>query len=93
MEERTIDEMKLDILKWQLEDADEVATKEYEELCKERPREFGEGHFKIKLATYKCRFYKVMHEELVQMISKSGSEIMRLWEQEKAKRQQDIYAE
>lgn len=93
MEERTIDEMKLDILKWQLEDADEVATKEYEELCRERPKEFGDGHFKIKLPTYKCRFYKVMHEELIQMISKPGAEIMRMWEQERAKRQQDMYAE
>lgn len=38
---RTLEEMKLDIIRWKLEAAERRAEEEFDELCHERPKEYG----------------------------------------------------
>ena len=40
--DRTIEEMKLDIISWRLEGAERAAEQEFKELCREKPREYGD---------------------------------------------------
>lgn len=93
---RTLEEMKLDIIRWKLEAAERRAEEEFDELCHERPKEYGVKLGCIRLATYKGTFYRILHEDIVWCISEpSLSSIERIWELEKAdkERHEIAYAE
>lgn len=64
MMERTIDEMKVDIVRWRLEDIEQKATAEYKQLCREKPKEYGDRPFCTKEHTYKAAYYKIICEDL-----------------------------
>ena len=80
-------QMKLDIIRWMLEDAEQQAAGEYKELCRERPKEYGDRPFCIKENTYKASFYKTLCDEVVFMIGESDVYIRREWERLKAEKE------
>ena len=60
--DRTIEEMQLDIISWRLEGAERAAEQEFKELCREKPREYGDKPGCKRLNTYKAEFYKSLHK-------------------------------
>ena len=79
-------QMRLDIIRWKLEDAEQTAESEFKELCRERPKEYGDKPFCIKQNTYKASFYKALCEDIVFMIGESDLYIRREWERIKAEK-------
>jgi len=88
MMERTIDEMKVDIVRWRLEDIEQKATAEYKQLCREKPKEYGDRPFCTKEHTYKAAYYKIICEDLLYTLSESDTLVRHDWEIEKAKREE-----
>lgn len=78
--------MRLDIIRWKLEDAEQTAEEEFRQLCRERPKEYGDRPFCIKENTYKASFYKALCEDVVFIIGESDSSVRREWERIKAER-------
>ncbi|MCR4585736.1 MAG: hypothetical protein K5686_08430 [Lachnospiraceae bacterium] len=87
--ERSISDMKLDLVRWQLEDAEQVAEQEYKQLCKEKPDRYGEGPFKIKKNSYKANFYKVICESILDTLGQSDGMIRAYWERTKAEKEKE----
>ena len=92
-EERTLDEMKLDLVRWKLEDAEYKAEQEYKQLCQEKPKVYGEKPFCIRETTYKASYYKTICEDVLFYISLSDHGVRYEWEHWKAKKEEFMYAE
>jgi hypothetical protein len=84
--DRTIEEMKLDIISWRLEGTERAAEQEFKELCREKPREYGDKPGCKRLNTYKAEFYKYLVEDVLYIIDESGNQIRKEWEQESIRR-------
>lgn len=84
--DRTIEEMKLDIISWRLEGAERAAEQEFKELCREKPREYGDKPGCKRSNTYKAEFYKYLVEDVLYIIDESGNQIRKEWEQENIRR-------
>ncbi|MCR4586357.1 MAG: hypothetical protein K5686_11620 [Lachnospiraceae bacterium] len=87
--ERSISDMKLDIVRWELEDAEEVYEQEYKQLCKEKPDRYGDGPFKIKKNSYKANFYKIICESILDTLNQSDGMIRNHWERTKAQKEKE----
>lgn len=87
------DEMKLDIIRSKLEDAERQAAEEYKELCREKPKEYGEKPFCIRENTYKANFYRYLCEDVLWIISLADSQVQKEWQAEMEKKRQNMYAE
>lgn len=85
--------MKLDLIRWRMEEAEAKAGEEYKTLCREKPKEYGEKPFCVRETTYRATFYKYLCEDVLWIISLADSQIEREWQQEKEKRERYAYAE
>ncbi len=91
--QKSIDEMKLDIIRWQLEDAEKNAEEEYEEYVEEFQETHG-NKFGLKgYKSYREDFYKSMYDDLLHTIYESPASSKAMWEQMAAKMQPGAYAE
>lgn len=86
--DRTIEEMKLDIISWRLEGAERAAEQEFKELCREKPREYGDKPGCKRLNTYKAEFYRCLVEDVLYIIDETGNQIRKEWEQEALRRKE-----
>lgn len=75
----SIDEMKLDIIRSKLKDAERQAAEEYKELCRERPKEYGDKPFCIRENTYKANYYRVLVEDILDILD-NDTRARREWE-------------
>jgi len=92
----SIEDMRLDLIRWRTDNAEQIAESEYKELCREKPREYGDKPGCKKLNTYKVEFFQYLIGDIqYYIVDASDSQIRREWETESPKHimKEERYAE
>lgn len=77
--ERSVDTMRLEIIREKLANAEATAEDEYRQLCRERPKEYGDKPFCIRENTYKANYYRVLTEDILDILD-NDTRARREWE-------------